>query len=192
LPIVLAGVLGLRVLKGNRGVIKNMGISQVVTTLDKRVSNVNSNTRNFKEKVGSREKFKLGNLIQKTTFKVLNDVHNYWYTTPGNLGNSYAMGFLLLFSIFLQILTGLFLVANYEPSVENAFYSVIWLKRDVFGGGYVQSVHSIGASIIFMALYLHLFRGLYFASYKKRNTWMTGVCIYFLVALIAFLGYCLP
>ena len=145
------------------------------------------------ERVGLRESFKRDIVLpSKSSPKVLNELHSYWYTTPGNLGNSYALGFLLLFGITLQIFTGVLLVANYEPTILGAWESIQWIKRDVFGGWWVQSTHAIGASLLFIALYIHIFRGLYLASYKKKTTWLTGIGIYFLIALIAFLGYCLP
>lgn len=150
-------------------------------------------SREALEKPGSRDIYK-AELIEVPTssLKTLNELHSYWYTTPGNLGNAYALGFLLMFGIIIQILTGMLLVANYEPTISGAFESVQWIRRDIVAGYLVQSTHAIGASILFIALYLHIFRGLYLASYQKKSTWITGICIYFLIALIAFLGYCLP
>lgn len=95
----------------------------------------------------------------------------------------------------LQLVTGLFLAMHYIPHADYAFYSVeIHIMREVSGGWLVRYMHSNGASIIFILLYTHIARGLYFQSYKtpREAVWVSGVTAFILIAGAAFLGYVLP
>jgi ubiquinol-cytochrome c reductase cytochrome b subunit len=83
---------------------------------------------------------------------------------------------------------------NYTPNVAMAFDSVEHIRRDVIGGRIIQGVHAVGASMFFLAVYIHIFRGLYFGSYKapREILWMLGVLIFVLMMATAFMGYVLP
>ena len=109
---------------------------------------------------------------------------NYWWTT----------GAILSFMLVSQIVTGVFLAMFYTPHVSMAFSSVEHILRDVPYGWLIQPLHSVGASMFFVAVYLHIFRGLYYGSYKapREILWILGVIIYLLMMATAFLGYVLP
>jgi quinol-cytochrome oxidoreductase complex cytochrome b subunit len=116
------------------------------------------------------------------------------YPTPKNLNYWWTFGAILAAMLGIQIVTGIFLAMHYVPNVAMAFDSVEHIKRDVNGGRVIQAVHSVGASMFFAALYIHIFRGLYFGSYKapREILWMLGVIIFLLVMATAFMGYVLP
>lgn len=95
----------------------------------------------------------------------------------------------------MQLVTGLFLAIHYIPNADGAFSSVeMHIMREVNGGWLVRYIHSNGASIIFILLYAHMARGLYFQSYKqpREAVWISGVTAFILIAAAAFLGYVLP
>lgn len=92
-----------------------------------------------------------------------------------------------------QILTGLFLSMHYSPSVTQAFASLEHIMRDVNSGWLLRYLHANGASIFFIALYLHMARGLYYRSYVSNYyAWCAGLVIFLLAMATAFLGYVLP
>ncbi|MEO8758292.1 MAG: cytochrome b N-terminal domain-containing protein [Devosia sp.] len=116
------------------------------------------------------------------------------YPTPKNLNYWWTFGAILAFMLVVQIVTGVVLAMHYTPEASLAFDSVEAIKRDVNGGRLIQAVHSTGASMFFFAVYIHIFRGLYFGSYKapREVLWILGVIIYLLMMATAFFGYVLP
>jgi quinol-cytochrome oxidoreductase complex cytochrome b subunit len=96
--------------------------------------------------------------------------------------------------LIIQILTGIFLAMHYTPHVDLAFASVEHIMRDVNFGWLLRYVHANGASMFFIVVYIHLFRGLYFGSYvaPRHIVWVIGVLILFLMIMTAFIGYVLP
>ena len=116
------------------------------------------------------------------------------YPTPKNLNYWWTFGAILAFMLGVQIVTGIVLAMHYTPNAGLAFDSVEMIKRDVNGGRLIQAVHATGASMFFFAVYIHIFRGLYFGSYKapREILWILGVIIYLLMMATAFMGYVLP
>ncbi|WP_069298699.1 cytochrome b [Neptunicoccus sediminis] len=114
--------------------------------------------------------------------------------TPKNLNWMWIWGIILTFCLGLQIVTGIVLVMHYTPHVDLAFDSVEHIMRDVNGGWALRYMHSNGASLFFIAVYAHIFRGLYYGSYKapREITWIIGMLIYLLMMATGFLGYVLP
>ena len=114
--------------------------------------------------------------------------------TPKNLNWMWIWGIVLTFCLVLQIVTGIVLAMHYTPNVDLAFGSVEHIMRDVNGGVMLRYLHSNGASLFFFAVYCHIFRGLYYGSYKspREVTWVIGMIIYFLMIATAFMGYVLP
>ena len=116
------------------------------------------------------------------------------YPTPKNLNYWWTFGGILSFMLGAQIVTGIVLVMHYTPHVDMAFDSVEYLMRDVNYGWLLRYLHSNGASMFFVAVYIHMFRGLYYGSYKEPREvlWILGVIIYLLMMATGFLGYTLP
>jgi len=114
--------------------------------------------------------------------------------TPKNLNWMWIWGIVLAFCLVLQIITGIVLAMHYTPHVDMAFDSVEHIMRDVNGGWALRYVHANGASLFFAAVYLHIFRGLYYGSYKapREITWIIGMIIYLCMMGTAFMGYVLP
>jgi ubiquinol-cytochrome c reductase cytochrome b/c1 subunit len=116
------------------------------------------------------------------------------YPTPRNLNYFWTFGAILSFMLGAQILTGVILAMHYVPSATMAFASVEHIMRDVDYGWMIRYLHSNGASFFFFAVYMHMFRGLYYGSYKapREVLWILGVIIYLLMMATAFMGYVLP
>jgi ubiquinol-cytochrome c reductase cytochrome b subunit len=116
------------------------------------------------------------------------------YPTPRNLNYWWTFGAILTFMLGMQIATGIVLAMHYTPEVSLAFDSVENIRRDVNGGRILQATHAVGASMFFFAMYIHIFRGLYFGSYKapREILWILGVIIFLLTMATAFMGYVLP
>ena len=116
------------------------------------------------------------------------------FPTPRNLNFWYAFGAILTFCLMMQIITGIVLAMHYVPSSTMAFDSVEKIMRDVNYGWLMRYLHANGASMFFLAVYVHIFRGLYYGSYKapREVLWILGVIIYLLMMATAFLGYVLP
>jgi len=116
------------------------------------------------------------------------------YPTPINI--SYWWGFGFLSGIFLgvQLVTGIFLAMHYAPNINLAFLSVEHIMRDVNYGWLIRYIHANGASFFFLAVYIHIFRGLYSGSYAKPRQllWIIGIVIFLLMMATAFMGYVLP
>merc|ERR1711988_462014 len=97
-------------------------------------------------------------------------------------------GFLLGVGIMMQIVTGLFLALHYTSEINSAYYSIFFLIREVYYGWSLRYFHSSGASFVFMFVFVHLARGIFYGSYfYNSNTWFTGIIILILL-IIAFLG----
>jgi quinol-cytochrome oxidoreductase complex cytochrome b subunit len=120
--------------------------------------------------------------------------HLLSYPTPRNLNIWYTLGGVLTAFLATQILTGIVLAMHYTPDSRLAFDSVEHIMRDVNSGWLLRYMHSNGASFFFLAVYLHMFRGLYYGSYKapREIIWILGVILYILMMATAFLGYTLP
>ena len=116
------------------------------------------------------------------------------YPTPRNLNYWWTFGGILTLCLAIQIVTGIVLAMHYIPTTELAFASVEHIMRDVNYGWLIRYVHSNGASMFFIAVYIHMFRGLYYGSYKapREVLWILGVLIYLLMMATAFFGYVLP
>jgi ubiquinol-cytochrome c reductase cytochrome b subunit len=114
--------------------------------------------------------------------------------TPKNLNYWYTFGGILTVCLMIQIITGIVLAMHYTPNTALAFASVERIMRDVNGGWLIRFVHANGASMFFMAVYIHMLRGLYYGSYKapREMIWILGCVIFFLMIATAFLGYVLP
>lgn len=94
--------------------------------------------------------------------------------------------------LIIQIITGLILASHYNSYLENAFDSVIHIIRDVNIGYFMRYTHINGASLFFIIVYTHIFRGIIFSSFKNKYTWIRGIIILFLLIGTAFIGYVLP
>lgn len=116
------------------------------------------------------------------------------FPTPRNLNYWYTFGGILSVCLMVQIITGIVLAMHYVPNIDYAFASVQRIDRDVNYGWLIRSIHAVGASMFFLAVYMHIFRGLYYGSYKapREILWILGVVIYLLMMAAAFLGYVLP
>jgi ubiquinol-cytochrome c reductase cytochrome b/c1 subunit len=116
------------------------------------------------------------------------------YPTPRNLNYWWTFGGILSFCLGVQIITGIVLAMHYTPTVAGAFDSVEHIMRDVNYGWLLRYVHANGASMFFIAVYIHIFRGLYYGSYKEPREilWILGVIIFLLMMATAFMGYVLP
>ncbi len=120
--------------------------------------------------------------------------HLLSYPTPRNLNLWYTFGGILTFCLAVQIVTGIVLAMHYTPDASLAFDSVEHIMRDVNSGWLMRNLHAIGASMFFIAVYIHIFRGLYYGSYKapREMIWILGLVLYLLMMATAFLGYTLP
>jgi ubiquinol-cytochrome c reductase cytochrome b subunit len=116
------------------------------------------------------------------------------YPVPRNLNYAYAFGGILAIMLVIQILTGIVLAMHYASSTQLAFNSVEGIMRDVNGGWMLRYLHSNGASFFFVAVYIHIFRGMYYGSYKQPREllWILGCVIFLLMMATAFMGYVLP
>jgi len=121
--------------------------------------------------------------------------HEYLdFQVPKNLNYLYSFGGILMICLVSLIVSGLMLGMHYKPDVNEAFNSVERIMRDVNGGWLLRYIHMNMASFFFIAVYIHMFRGMYYGSYKKPREllWIMGIIIFFLMMATAFLGYVLP
>ena len=116
------------------------------------------------------------------------------YYTPKNFNFWYYFGSLLLLVMILQIVTGIVLTMHYKPDSSLAFASVEYIMRDVPAGWFIRYLHSVGASMLFLAVYLHMFRAMLYGSYKgpRELIWILGMILYIAMMAEAFFGYLLP
>ena len=122
------------------------------------------------------------------------DDHMAKYYAPKNFNFWYYFGSLALLVLVNQIITGILLTMNYKPGAATAFASVEYIMREVPNGYIIRYLHAVGASAFFIVVYLHMFRGLMYGSYKKPREliWILGMLIYVCLMAEAFLGYLLP
>ncbi|MDG6347405.1 cytochrome bc complex cytochrome b subunit [Luteimonas sp. 8-5] len=120
--------------------------------------------------------------------------HMTEYYAPKNFNFWYYFGSLALLVLVNQIVTGIFLTMHFKPSAAEAFSSVEYIMRDVEWGWLIRYMHSTGASLFFIVVYLHMFRGLLYGSYQKPRelVWLLGMTIYLVLMAEAFMGYVLP
>nr|AEX37507.1 cytochrome b [Gracilariopsis lemaneiformis] len=132
-------------------------------------------------------------LLKRPITSIVNN-HLIDYPTPINIHYAWNFGFLASICLIIQILTGIFLAMHYTPHVDLAFASIEHIMRDVNYGWLLRYIHSNGASMFFIVVYVHIFRGLYFSSYTKPRqwVWVIGVIIFLLMIITAFIGYVLP
>ena len=116
------------------------------------------------------------------------------YPTPKNLNYWWTFGGILTFCLVAQIITGIVLAMHYVAQADLAFESVEHIMRDVNYGWLIRYFHANGSSMFFLAVYIHIFRSLYYGSYKspREVIWIIGMIIYFLMMMTAFMGYVLP
>jgi ubiquinol-cytochrome c reductase cytochrome b/c1 subunit len=116
------------------------------------------------------------------------------FPTPKNLNYYWTFGAILVFMLVAQIITGVVLAMHYAPNAAIAFDQVEKIMRDVNYGWLLRYLHANGASMFFIAVYVHMFRGLYYGSYKdpREVLWILGVIIFLLMMATAFMGYVLP
>ena len=116
------------------------------------------------------------------------------YPTPKNLNYLWNFGSIAGIILVIMIITGIFLAMNYQPHTDVAFQSVERIMRDVNYGWLLRYLHMNGASMFFIVIYIHMFRGMYFGSYKspREILWIMGVAIYVTMMATAFMGYVLP
>jgi ubiquinol-cytochrome c reductase cytochrome b subunit len=122
------------------------------------------------------------------------DSHIIDYPTPVNLNYLWSFGSTAGLCLGIQIVTGIFLAMHYTPHIDMAFSSVEHIMRDVNNGWLIRYLHANGASMFFIVVYAHIFRGLYFGSYMnpRGRLWASGVIIFLLMMATAFMGYVLP
>lgn len=132
-------------------------------------------------------------LLKYPLISIFNN-HLIAYPTPINIHYAWNFGFLASICLIIQLITGIFLAMHYTPHVDLAFLSVEHIMRDVNFGWLLRYLHANGASMFFIVVYIHIFRGLYFSSYTKPKqwVWVIGVFIFLLMIITAFIGYVLP
>jgi len=125
--------------------------------------------------------------------KVWNE-HLAEYYTPRNFNFWYFFGSLAILMLVMQLVTGIFLTMHFKPDSANAFASVEYIMRDVEWGWLIRYLHSVGASAFFVVIYLHMYRGLLYGSYKgpRELIWILGMLLYIALMAEAFMGYVLP
>ncbi len=125
--------------------------------------------------------------------KVWNE-HLAEYYTPRNFNFWYFFGSLAMLVLVMQLVTGIFLTMHFKPDAANAFASVEYIMRDVEWGWLMRYLHSTGASAFFVVIYLHMYRGLLYGSYKapRELIWVLGMVLYIALMAEAFMGYVLP
>lgn len=122
------------------------------------------------------------------------ETHLSKYYAPKNFNFWYYFGSLALLVLVNQIVTGIFLTMHFKPSAAEAFASVEYIMRDVEWGWLIRYMHSTGASLFFVVVYLHMFRGMIYGSYQKPRelVWLVGMGIFLVLMAEAFMGYVLP
>ena len=122
------------------------------------------------------------------------DNHIVDYPSPINLSYAWSFGALAGICLVIQLVTGIFLAMHYTPHIDLAFSSVEHIMRDVNNGWLIRYMHANGASMFFIVVYSHIFRGLYYGSFMapRQHLWCSGVIIFLLMMATAFMGYVLP
>merc|ERR1712137_916131 len=133
------------------------------------------------------------NMKLELYFVLLMKSHLQSYPCPLQINFFWNLGFLLGVAIILQIITGIFLALHYTSDLNSAYFSIFFLIREVYYGWCLRYFHSSGASFVFLFLFLHLGRGMFYGSYfYNTNTWFSGIILLILLIVIAFMGYVLP
>ncbi|QVL46240.1 MAG: cytochrome bc complex cytochrome b subunit [Methylophilaceae bacterium] len=147
-----------------------------------------------KQKVTAAMTNLVGWVDRRLPFTSMVRAHLTEYYAPKNFNFWYFFGSLAMLVLVMQILTGIFLTMHYKPSATEAFASVEYIMRDVFGGNIIRYMHSTGASMFFVVVYLHMFRGIIYGSYRtpRELIWLFGVGIFLTLMGEAFFGYLLP
>lgn len=132
-------------------------------------------------------------IIKQPILSIVNE-HIVDYPSPSNINYFWSLGSIAGICLIVQIATGIFLAMHYTPHVDLAFMSVEHIMRDVEGGWLLRYMHANGASMFFIVVYIHMFRGLYYGSYTspRELLWIIGVAILLLMIITAFIGYVLP
>merc|ERR1711959_865440 len=129
----------------------------------------------------------------KVCFVLLMKSHLQSYPCPLQINFFWNLGFLLGVAIMLQIVTGIFLALHYTSDLNSAYYQIFFLIREVYYGRCLRYFHSAGASFVFLFLFLHLGRAMFYGSYfYSSSTWFSGILLLFFLMAIAFMGYVLP
>jgi len=140
--------------------------------------------------------FNLQDRIINSKNPVMQSIANHvlLYPTPVNFSYAYSFGSLVGIFFAIQILTGIFLAMHYTAHTSQAFASVVHIMTDVKNGYLLRYMHANGASMVFILLYIHIGRGLYYRSYiyNRRHLWWSGIVIFLLMMGTAFIGYVLP
>ena len=112
------------------------------------------------------------------------------YPAPSNLSYGWNFGIFAILSLVVQIITGILLAMHYIPQIDYAFLSVEHIMRNVYNGWLLRFVHQTGASVFFIAIYIHMFRGLYYGSFMppRQYVWIIGSIIFVLMIITAFFG----
>lgn len=120
--------------------------------------------------------------------------HFQHYKVPKNLNYAWNLGSIAGVALLIQIITGIVLAMHYTPHIDHAFESVENIMRNINYGWLIRYMHAVGASMFFIAIYLHMLRGLYYGSYKapRELLWMIGLVILLVMMATAFMGYVLP
>merc|ERR1712243_5184 len=127
------------------------------------------------------------------SFVLLMKSHLQSHPCPLQINSFWNLGFLLGVAIILQIITGIFLALHYTSDLNSAYFCLFFLIREVFYGWCLRYFHSSGASFVFLFLFLHLGRAMFYGSYfYNPNTWFSGIVLFFFLMAIAFMGYVLP
>merc|ERR1712137_1362599 len=133
------------------------------------------------------------NMKLELYFVLLMKSHLQSYPCPLQINFFWNLGFLLGVAIILQIITGIFLALHYTSDLNSAYFSLFFLIREVYYGWCLRYFHSSGASFVFLFLFLHLGRAMFYASYfYNPNTWFSGILLGIFLMAIAFMGYVLP
>jgi len=125
---------------------------------------------------------------------IITKISGIFYKSPANLSYWWNFGFLALFFLISQIVTGIFLAMFYSANVEIVFGIIFDLTSEIYYGWWLRNIHANGASFFFLAVYLHMARGIYYGSfiYPRQLLWVSGTIIWVLMIATAFLGYILP
>merc|ERR1712007_417359 len=127
------------------------------------------------------------------SFVLLMKSHLQSYPCPLQINFFWNLGFLLGITITLQIVTGIFLALHYTSDISGAYFSIFFIIREVFFGWSLRYLHSSGASFVFLFVFLHIGRGMFYGSYfYNPNTWFSGIVLLLFLMAIAFMGYVLP
>jgi ubiquinol-cytochrome c reductase cytochrome b subunit len=132
---------------------------------------------------------------QRLAVEKLEKVMMSEYWIPKNINFLWAMGMVLVITFALLVVSGIFLLMYYVPTVDEAFYSVNYtIMREVDFGWLWRHVHGVAASVVFLVIYIHMFTGIYYGSYKKGREliWISGMLLFVAFSAEAFSGYMLP